>query len=128
MIATALDEISSGAETALDMLARHAKRQRSIEHDACVDAKAVYDGITADCPKSPADKPLFLHALAMREYLEAGWVDRLWWLDTLAMLADGMTKGSIDREAIIMVCQKGLWNILGAAPQCKRLRDAGEHQ
>ena len=71
---------------------------------------------------------MFLHALAMREYLEAGWVGRLWWIDTLAMLADGMTKGSIDREAIIMVCQKGLWKILGAAPQCKRLRDAGEHQ
>ena len=64
----------------------------------------------------------------MREYLEAGWVDRLWWIDTLAMLADGMTKGSIDREALIKVCQKGLWVVLGAAPQCKRLRDAGEHQ
>merc|ERR1712185_261303 len=47
MVATALDEISSGAETAIDMLARHAKRQRAIQHDACVDAKAVFDGITA---------------------------------------------------------------------------------
>ena len=64
----------------------------------------------------------------MREYLEAGWVDRLWWLDNLSMLADGMTKGSIDREALILVCQQGLWIIVGAAPQCKILRDAGEHQ
>ena len=92
-------KIHSGVETATQLLARHACRQRSIEHDACVDAKAVFDGITAQCPRTPADKPLFLHALAMREYLEAGWVDRLWWIDTLAMLADGMTKGSIDREA-----------------------------
>ena len=67
LVATALDEISSGAETAVGMLKRHAQRQRAIEHDACVDAKAVFDGITAECPKSPADKPLFLHALAMRE-------------------------------------------------------------
>ena len=59
----------------------------------------------------------------MREYLEAGWVDRLWWIDTQAMLADGMTKGSVDREALITVCQQGLWHVLGAAPQCKRLRD-----
>ena len=127
MVATAMDEIHSGVETATQLLARHSGRLRAIEHDACVDAKAVFDGITAQCPRTPADKPLFLHALAMREYLEAGWVDRLWWLDTLAMLADGMTKGSIDREALIKVCQKGLWHITGAAPQCKRLRDAGEH-
>ena len=97
MVATALDEIHSGVETAAQLLARHVGRQRPIEHDACVDAKAVFDGITAQCPRMPADKLLFLHALAMREYLEAGSVDRLWWIDTLAMLADGMTKGNIDR-------------------------------
>ena len=34
----------------------------------------------------------------MREYLESGWIDRLWWLDTLAMLADGMTKRAIERD------------------------------
>ena len=59
LIATALGEISSGAETALEMLARHAKRQRPMEHDACVDAKAVYEKVTAECRNTPADKPLF---------------------------------------------------------------------
>ena len=63
---------------------------------------AVFDGITATQPRTPADKPLFLHALAMREYLEAGWVDRLYWFDTLAMLADGLTKGAVDREALAL--------------------------
>ena len=80
MVATALDEIHTRVEDATKLLARHHGRQRAIEHDACVDAKAVFDGITAQCPRTPADKPLFLHALAMREYLEAGWVDRLWWI------------------------------------------------
>ena len=69
MVATAMDEIQSGVETATQLLARHAGRQRSIEHDACVDAKAVFDGITAQCPRTPVYKPLFLHALAMRECL-----------------------------------------------------------
>ena len=128
MVATALDQIHSGVETATQLLARHTGRQRSIEHDACVDAKAVFDGITAQRARTPADKPLFLHALAMREYLEAGCVNRLWWIDAQAMLADGMTKGSIDCEALITVCQQGLWKVTGAARQCTRLRDAGEHQ
>ena len=66
MVATALDEIHSGVEMATQLLARHAGQQRSIEHDACVDAKAVFDGITAQCPRIPAEKPLFSHALAMR--------------------------------------------------------------
>ena len=62
----------------------------------------------------------------MREYLESGHVDFLWWLDILAMFADGMTKGSVDREALVAVCQKGVWNVVGQAPQCKSLKDSEE--
>ena len=65
---------------------------------------------------------MFLHALAMREYLEAGYVDWLWWLDTLAMLADGVTKGSVEREALIKVCQLGIWQVIGMQPIFKQLR------
>ena len=60
----------------------------------------------------------------MREYLEADWVDRLWWFDSLAVQADGMAKGSVYREALILVCQKGLWRVAGQAPQFNRLRDS----
>ena len=98
LITVALDEAWSGATTPSQLLMRSQQQRRAIERDVCVDAKAVFDGITAECPKTPTDKPLFIHALAMREYLESGWIDRLWWLDTLAMLADGMTQGSVDRE------------------------------
>ena len=124
IIATALDEICSGASSATKMLERHQHKRRAVEHDAGVDAKAVFEGILAECPKTPAEKSLFMHALAMREYLESGWIDRLWWFDTLAMLGDGMTKGSIDREALIAVCERGVWQITGQQPTFKRLRDA----
>ena len=65
-----------------------------------------------------------MHALAMREYSESGWLDRLWWFDTLAMLADGMTKGSIDREPLVAVCEQSVSQIVGQAPIFRRLRDA----
>ena len=122
IIATAIDEVQCGAATARQLLDRHAECRRAVQHDAAVDAKAVFDGVTAEQPKTPAEKPLFLHALAMREYLEAGHVDRLWWLDTLAMLADGMTKGSVEREALIKVCQLGIWQVVGMQPIFKQLR------
>ena len=123
LIASCLDEVHVGAHSAGELLKRHEQGLRSIQHDAGIDAKSVYDGITAVQTRTPADKPLFLHALAMREYLEAGWVDRLYWFDTLAMLADGLTKGAVDREALVLVCEQGLWRFTGQAPESKRLLD-----
>ena len=122
LLATAIDEVQRGAASARQLLQRQAECTREVEHEAAVDASAVFDGATAEQPNTPAEKPLFLHALAMREYLESRHVDVLWWLDTLAMLADGMTKGSVEREALIRVCAEGVWRILGQQPVWKRLR------
>ena len=105
------------------MIERQAMGRRAIEHDAGVDARAVFEGVLAETPKTPTEKSLFMHALAMREYMESGYIDRLWWFDTMAMLADGMTKGSVDRQALVQVCQQGTWAITGQTPVFKRLRD-----
>ena len=32
------------------------------------------------------------------------------------MLADGMTKASVDREALITVCERGEWHLQGDEP------------
>jgi len=89
--------------------------------DVGCDARAVYDCVTAANMKTPDDKQLILHARAMREYLESGPVDRLYWFDTEDMLPDGLTKGSIDREALIAVCEQGEWRICHAEPVSSRL-------
>ena len=47
LIASCLDEVTVGAHSALELLKRHQQGLRSVEHDAGIDAKAVYDGITA---------------------------------------------------------------------------------
>ena len=49
------------------LLQRHAECPRVVEHDEAVDAKAVFVGVTAEQPKTAAEEPVFLHALAMRE-------------------------------------------------------------
>ena len=95
LIATAIDEVQRGAATAKQLLERQSEGRRAVQYDAAVDARAVFDGVTAEQANTPAEKPIFSHALAMREYLESGHVDLLWWFDTLAMLADRMTKGSV---------------------------------
>ena len=86
------------------------------KQDAVLDARGVFDSVTADPIKPPSDRHLQLHAQALREYLDDGSVDRLYWFDTRAMLADGMTKGSVDREALIRVGERGEWHIEGDQP------------
>ena len=59
----------------------------------------------------------------MREFMEFGRVDRLYWFGTDDMLPDGLTKGSIDREALIKCCLEGLWHIQHEEPIYKSFAD-----
>ena len=109
-----LEEVLRGARAAATLIEQSG---RILPLDVGVDAKAVYDSITAVSPKTPDDKHLLLHVRAMREFLEANYVDRLYWFGTDDMLPDGLTKGCIDREALIKVCLEGIWQIRHEQPQ-----------
>ena len=104
------------------------KNQRlSIPLDAGVDARSVFDSVTAQTVKTPADKQLMLHARALRELLEYGTVDILYWFDTEDMLPDGMTKGSIDRKPLLALGYDGTWAIAHDNPVHKTMKkDADE--
>ena len=65
-----------------------------------VDAKSVYAAITATFIKQPAEKSLLSHVQYLRELLDNHIVKALFWLDTRDMGADGLTKGTISREAL----------------------------
>ena len=81
-----------------------------------MDAKGVFDSVIAGPVQTPTDKQLLLHALVFREHLEDGAVDRLYWFGTRAMFADGMNKGSVDREALVTACERGEWHLVGDEP------------
>ena len=70
---------------------------RVIPMGAGVDAKSVFDSITAVHLKTPDDNRLLLHTRAMQKLLEAGHVDRIYWFGTDTMLPGGLTKGSVIR-------------------------------
>ena len=82
----------------------------------CIDAKSVYDSITALRYSTPADRTMGIRVLAFREYLRDGLVYMIWWIDTVDMLADGMTKGSVDRTALVDISASGQWRFIGDAP------------
>ena len=119
------EEVINGAQTAAQLLKKN--QCLSIPLDAGVDARSVFDSVTAQTVKTPSDKQLMLHARAFRELLEDGTVDVLYWFDTEDMLRDGMTKGSIYRRPLLALGYDGTWAISHDNPVHKTLtNDADE--
>ena len=73
-----------------------------------VDAQSVYDAIIASDLGEPAEGSLRLHLLSLRDRLNTT-IQRLLWLDTRDMLADGLTKGAVDRAALRKIAADGIW-------------------
>ena len=65
-----------------------------------IDAMSVFAAITATYVKAPAEKSLLSHVQFVRELLDTKVLTALHWIDTRDMLADGLTKGSVERDAL----------------------------
>ena len=84
-----------------------------------MDAKAVFDTLKAEAIKAPVERDLILPLLAATELLDHGVLSRLYWVDMLAMLADGLTKGSVGRGPLVRAGQQGCWLLDGTgSPVC----------
>ena len=106
-----LTEVLLGARSPLELLEIHNSGQYAVECELFVDARAVFDSVTAKTVKTPADKIFLLHALALRDHLEAGQLTQLTWIDTRDMVADALNKGSIDRTALRRFFEQGQWAV-----------------
>ena len=62
-----------------------------------VDATSVYAAVTATFAKTPAEKSLLCHVKFIRELLDRGLFQSMRWIDARDMIADGLTKGSVER-------------------------------
>ena len=65
-----------------------------------VDAQSVFVAITSTYIKIPADNGVLSHIQYIRELLDTDVLKWIFWVDTRDMCADGLTKGSVDREAL----------------------------
>ena len=71
--------------------------------DLAVDAKVVFDAVAATDTCDPAESGFKLHLISVRDRMSSGMIRRLFWVETRDMLADGLTKGGIDRELLHQV-------------------------
>ena len=73
--------------------------------DLCIDAKSVYDSVTCTDVSTPLKASLLVHVLSVRDRLSTGILRSMNWVDTRAMLADGLNKGSVPRIALVKSMQ-----------------------
>ena len=76
-----------------------------------LDALSVYEAVVASDCCEPAESSLKIHLLSARERLQQGVISRLHWNDTRDMLADGLTKGGIDRKSLHEASQQGKYKV-----------------
>ena len=69
LIQTAIHEMLHGARSASELLKLRETGGIRPVLELCIDARAVFDAVTAGAVKVPADKHLFLHLLKLREMI-----------------------------------------------------------
>ena len=79
--------------------------------EAVVDAYAVYSTAAKQESKNPEEQTLVTLVMVIREMLKSHRLNKIWWVDTRDMLADGLNKGSIPREPLLALASHGTWEL-----------------
>jgi hypothetical protein len=95
-----LHELQTGQSSAAEARRLREEGGYVIPWALYLDALSVYAAVTATFVKTPADNGVLVHCLYIRELLDTNVMHALIWQDTRDMLADGLTKGAVDRQAL----------------------------
>ena len=110
-IAAVLEEMSRGAKSAAALADVQDSGKYAMELHGVIDAKSVYDVVAQERQPKPTEEHLTVHVLKLKEFLNRGILRKLWWCDTRDMIADGLTKGVVDRSAILRISEQGEWHL-----------------
>jgi hypothetical protein len=103
MLALTFHEIAKGPVTPKEGMLLRESGKSIVSVRVCIDAMSVFSALSSDRIKPPAEKSMLCHLLWIKELLTCGALSEFRWVDTRDMTADGHTKGSIPREAILAV-------------------------
>ena len=100
LLSHTLHEISTGLNTA--SLSRRLRESGgyAVPMILFIDAMSVFAAVTASFIKNQAEEGQLCHLHFLLEQLDHAILEAIAWSDTRDMLADGLTKGSVERDAI----------------------------
>ena len=110
LLALSLHEFTKGPQSTVNACRLRELGGWDVKLCLYLDALSVYAAVTATFVKIPAEKSLLSHVQYLRELQDTKVLEALIWIDTRDMVADGLTKGAVDREALHH-CMSGLWKI-----------------
>ena len=126
LIQLALEELLTGPKSLRSLLTleqRSGDTTFAVPAELSVDARSLFDAISATEVKIPTEDSFVLVLLLIREALVRGRLRRIWWVATEDMLADCLTKGAISRNALVTTLRDCVWNVTKPAksfgPICK---------
>ena len=105
-----LEEVRIGPTTAEQLRKLKDDGGYSTPFDMYTDSFSIFSYLRTQHLKFPAERGTYFHLAYLRELLEKGVIRSLTWVDTRDMFADGMTKGSLDRDALTAVMH-GTWTL-----------------
>ena len=104
------EEVRFGIIPAERLLGMRSNGGFALQTECYVDNMGVYKAAAADHIKLPTEKGTLFHLQFLRECIDSGLVSSWRWCDTRDMLADGMTKGSVDRD-VLHKAMNGHWHM-----------------
>ena len=81
--------------------------------EVSTDAYSLFSALKSEDYKTPTEVSMTFDLMALRESLVVGRIGRMWWINTLSMIADGLTKGSINREDLLALQHNSTWTVQG---------------
>ena len=110
LLALTVHELTAGVQSCVQSKTLRESGGWNVKLALYVDAMSVFAAITATFLKIPAERSLLSHVQYLRELLDTKVLEALIWIDTRDMCADGLTKGSIDRDLLHSI-MNGLWTL-----------------
>ena len=76
-----------------------------------IDARSVFDSLKAEEIRPPSEISLVMMLCQLKEAMLTHTLRGLHWCDTKDMLADGLNKGAVSREALLEFGRTGVWQL-----------------
>ena len=76
-----------------------------------IDARSVFAIVEAVDVRDPSECSLKVHVLSSRGAINRGKLRALFWSDTRDMIADGLTKGGLDRTQLVNAMEHGSYRL-----------------
>ena len=111
LVAYALAEIVMPGLTASSLVEMDEAGTLPFRLQLITDCKSLFDNLRCEETAIPTEQSLIMLLLQIKEGLRTGTIQSIVWADTRDLIADGLTKGSIARAALLAFSCTSLWEL-----------------